>query len=129
MDPVWGMTPRQMLQKIGTDALRNVVHSDIWTIPMKRKIKEHINTGNRLVVITDVRFPNEAQMIKDMGGTVIRVHRDFPDEISNAKHSSELEMENYKNWDYVINNNGTLEELYKKTDEIYTNILLRTVEV
>lgn len=118
VDPVWGKTPRQILQLAGTDALRNKVHNDVWVISMKRKVREHMNMGNQFVVITDVRFKNEAQMIKDMGGVVIRVHRDFPDQISNTKHSSELELENYDGWNHIINNNGTLDELFAQVDEI-----------
>lgn len=121
-DPEWGMTPRQMLQLIGTDALRKVVHDDFWIIPMKRKLKEHIRKEQH-VVISDVRFVNEINMIRSLGGVVVKVDRENPDKISNEKHSSELELENYDAWDFVINNNGTLEELYQNTDAIYTKIV------
>lgn len=131
-DPEWGMTPRQMLQLIGTDALRKVVHDDFWVIPMKRKLKEHIRNEQH-VVISDVRFMNEINMIRSLGGKVVKVDRENPDKISNAKHSSELELDNYNGWDLVIQNNGTLDELYGKTDEMmhqpgYQGILLKNYD-
>lgn len=121
-DSEWGMTPRQMLQLIGTDALRKVVHDDFWVIPMKRKLKEHIR-NDRHVVISDVRFLNEISMIRSMGGSVVRVNREHPDKITGFdKHSSEFELETYDAWDYSITNNGTLEELYSKVDDMIHHI-------
>lgn len=125
-DPEWGMTPRQMLQLIGTDALRKIVHDDFWVIPMKRKLKEHIR-NERHVVISDVRFPNEINMIRTLGGLIVKVDREHPDKISNEKHSSELELEAYSAWDVVIENNGTLEELYTKTDDMMSSIPWRAL--
>jgi len=123
-DPEWGMTPRLMLQLVGTDALRKVVHDDFWVIPMKRKLKEHIRNG-RHVVISDVRFTNEINMIRTLGGHLVKVDRENPDKISNEKHSSELELETYDAWDFIIENNGTLEELYSKVDDIIPGIRCR----
>jgi hypothetical protein len=121
IDPEWGRTPRQMLQLIGTDALRNVVHKDFFVIPMKRKLKEHMMNGWQ-IVISDCRMLNEAKMIKDMGGLLIRIDRNNADKISNAQHSSEIELIDYDKWDYIIENNGTLEELYVNVDKVMRQI-------
>jgi hypothetical protein len=121
IDPEWGLTPRQMLQLIGTDALRKVVHDDFWVIPMKRKLKEHIR-NERHVVISDVRFMNEIALIKKLGGTVVRIDRTNPDKISGFdKHSSETELDYYDGWDDVLENNRTLAELYTKVDYMMKN--------
>lgn len=117
MDPDWGKTPRQMLQLIGTDALREVVHNDIWIIPMKRKLKEHMR-NNKSVVITDMRFPNEAKLIKNLGGKLVKIHREDPDKITGEKHSSEVGLEEFNDWDLVLENNGSLEELFAKVDDM-----------
>ena len=117
IDQEWGRTPRQMLQLIGTDALRKVVHDDFWVIPMKRKLKEHIR-NNKNVVISDVRFLNEISLIKELGGIVIKIERHNPDKITGEKHESEFELENYKFWDYILDNNETLDELYIHTDKM-----------
>ena len=118
VDQEWGMTPRQMLQLIGTDALRKVVHDGFWVIPMKRKLKEHIR-NERHIVISDVRFLNEIKLIKSLGGKVVKLDRHNPDKISGfEKHSSETELDYYDGWDHVLENNGTLEELYMRADEM-----------
>jgi hypothetical protein len=118
IDPEWGMTPRQILQLVGTDALRKVVHDDFWIIPMKRKLKEHIRNGHN-VVISDCRFSNEIKLVKELGGNLVRIDRDNPDKISGfEKHSSEVELETFNGWDNVLQNNSTLEDLYKRVDKM-----------
>ena len=118
VDPEWEMTPRQMLQLIGTDALRKVVHDNFWVIPMKRKLKEHIRNG-RHVVISDVRFLNEVSMIRSLNGLLVKVDRTNLDKITGfEKHSSEFQLESYDAWDFKLDNNGTLDELYHNVDEM-----------
>ena len=118
IDPEWEMTPRQMLQLVGTDALRKIVHDDFWVIPMRRKLKEHIR-NERHIVISDVRFFNEIKMVKSLNGLIVKIDRANPDKISGVdKHSSEFQLENYNDWDLTLNNNGTLEELYHRVDEM-----------
>ena len=86
-------------------------------------------------IITDVRFPNELQAIKDRDGIIIRVNRSIkiPNEITETafgkntsskivtinfnEHSSETALDNTE-FDYVIDNNSTIEELIKKVKEI-----------
>jgi len=64
-------TPRLCLQLFGTDILRNKFHNDIWTLSLKnRLLKSGQNT-----VITDCRFPNECEVIRQLGGKIIRVER------------------------------------------------------
>ena len=76
VDPFWTkhlgyeVTPRKMLQLLGTEACRNVLGANIWVYSMLRNMDP-----NKKYVITDVRFPNEIKMIQDAGGTLIRVRR------------------------------------------------------
>lgn len=124
VDPEWEMTPRQMLQLIGTDALRKVVHDDFWIIPMKRKLKEHIR-NQRHVVISDVRFKNEIKLIQNFGGHITRIDRQNPDKITGfEKHTSETELETFNEWDSCIDNNGTLDKLYQNVDYLLKGIVL-----
>lgn len=64
--------------------------------------------------ITDVRFLNEAQAIKDRGGKIIRIIRGE----SSDQHQSELEME-FIEPDFTIENKGSLKEFIKKTRSFY----------
>ena len=63
-------SPRLALQLMGTEAGRNVFHTDLWVHTVERRC-----SPNRNYVIADVRFPNEVLAIKAMGGKVFRVKR------------------------------------------------------
>jgi hypothetical protein len=65
-------SPRLALQLVGTDAIRTHFHPDIWFLTVKNRIQK--NPDNN-VVIADVRFPNEMQMVRDLGGTLVWVKR------------------------------------------------------
>src|SRR4051812_49215672 len=65
--PEFGKSPRQMLQTLGTDWGRSLVADDIWLIVAKRNIEQWLHEHDD-VAITDVRFDNEANMVRDMGG-------------------------------------------------------------
>jgi hypothetical protein len=81
-DPYWSqclghsVTPRAMMQTVGTDWVRNHLHQDFWTWRMKQ-ILDRIPGP---VVVTDARFPNELTMLQDLGGHLVWVRRDpLPD--------------------------------------------------
>lgn len=95
------ITPRYILQKLGTDIGR-AIHSNIWVNSLL------VNNKDKNLIITDVRFPNEANAIGNREGILIRVNRDGLD---NDNHISETSLDDYKYFDYTINNNGTLEDL------------------
>ena len=65
--PWIGKSPRQLMQTLGTEWGRNIVNNDIWRILAARKI-EQITDSFDHAVVTDVRFENEAEMIRSMGG-------------------------------------------------------------
>jgi hypothetical protein len=86
IDPRWGMSPRDILQKVGTDLFRNNLMDDFWVRIGVETIKEEIAKGNH-VVLSDTRFPNELKAIEDLGGKTIRLKRsDVP---STDPHYSE----------------------------------------
>lgn len=106
--PDWGMTVREFLQKLGTDAVRDNLHTDAW---VKALFADYHPARSRWV-ITDVRFPNEAAAIKDRGGVVVRINRG---EAVNA-HPSETALDDWE-FDCIIDNTGTLEDLRKNVTE------------
>lgn len=126
-DPTF--TPRKALQMIGTDVFRNHFHHQIWILSVKRKLQQICDEH---VVITDCRFPNEIQLIKDAGGIIIHVHRDpSPEWYVDHKNGtspipSHIHISEYA-WihsepDYVIYNNQSLEALYSKIDTIMSTL-------
>jgi hypothetical protein len=99
---------RRLLQVIGTDFGRKMLGDDVWVKMAVRDLRQ----GDR-VVISDVRFPNEADAIKKLGGTVWRINR--KDNSAVNHHPSEHAMDNYM-FSQVIYNDGTLEDL---SDEVF----------
>ena len=121
------MTPRLMLQLLGTECGREIIHPDIWVNALFADYKCPCNNCRPVEcdslanwIVTDVRFPNEAQAIKDKGGIVIRVNRydenGMPYKTLN-NHPSETALDNYK-FDEVIENNGSIEELIEKVKKL-----------
>jgi hypothetical protein len=142
-------TVRQLLQEIGTEAMRNVIHPNIWinalfanynpkvTYSMeiidlgasnlqREKIGKPVHDEYPNWIITDLRFGDELEAVKQRGGITIRVNR--PDLIENSKtdktfpvkvhrHISETALDNHK-FDYVINNDSDIKSLIEKVKQI-----------
>ena len=122
------LTPRKLLQLLGTEAGRQIIHPNIWVNALfadynplgfdykgsvGKKIKGSWVYPNW--IITDVRFPNEAKIIKDKGGILIRVNRDNGTRAIDVNpHPSETALDDYSDFDYVIENDGTVQDLIDK---------------
>ena len=90
---------------VGTEFGRNMIHPNIWVNTLFNRYDKNTN-----LLITDLRFPNEYDEIKKRGGIVIRINRSNE---NSSNHISECALDNH-NFDYVINNDRTLE--YLKTN-------------
>lgn len=177
------LTPRKILQLLGTEAGRNIIHPNIWVNALfsdyidkyrglsiinaetKKEVAKYAENESHWI-ITDVRFPNELKAVKDRGGISIRINKEvwqpisklnnfklievkiegeelpyLIDEYKNGRfyykgkeefieelviswrhdirndHPSETALDNAE-FDYIINNNGTIEELIEKVREI-----------
>lgn len=110
VDPNFGVSPRMALQTMGTDWGRNMVNKDLWL----KRAQIEINNNSQLV-ISDVRMNNEARLIKQNGGKIIKVVRDVKVDIRD--HVSEEGIDN-QYVDYIIDNNGTLNMLREMVNSI-----------
>lgn len=122
------ITVRELLQQVGTEAMRNMIHPNVWvnTLFNQYKAKKY-NSGIDIInkypnwLITDVRFPNEAEAILHHNGIIIRVNRKESvykiDKTSTELHFSEVALDNHE-FDYTINNNCTIDELIDIVKEI-----------
>lgn len=127
------ITPRWILQQWGTEVCRRGFHDDIWIASLENKLyaaQDH-------VVISDCRFPNEIKAIRQAGGIVVRVVRGqdphwfleaichihkgglLPDSLPHASEWAWAATE----FDHVIDNNGTIGELYQQIDTMITDLL------
>ncbi len=97
------MTYRDFLIAFGTNAMRDNVHPDIWVFSTLEKIKD------KNVIITDLRFKNELMAVKSLPNVVIRVEKSG---MPTSDCITETDLDNnYHDFDFVVNNNGTLEDL------------------
>jgi hypothetical protein len=103
-----GVTPRRLLQTMGTEWGRETIHPEIWIRILQEKIRVCWELGHNNIVITDVRFDNEAEMILEEGGVVFRVER--PDSPEVEAHASEAGVSTSL-CNGIIYNTGTVEEL------------------
>ena len=101
----WGMSPRKLYQRLGTEVGRGI-DVNIWVKNAEMFVRQ--NAGFT-VVITDVRFSNEAFWIHNRGGVVINIVREQND-IKENKHSSEVGLKP-DDIDLTIYNNGTIEDM------------------
>lgn len=97
---------RRLLRAMGTEAGRKILGEDVWV----NATFNLIVTDSAPVVITDCRFPNEAQRVKDHGGYVVRIRRNGVGPAND--HPSETSLDDWP-FDFSLNNNGTIEDLSK----------------
>lgn len=117
----YGHSIRSMMQLAGTEFARNMIHPDVWILRGLEICQNHEN-----VVISDCRFPNEAEAIRSSGGIVIEIIRD-DNEYHEAvtmngvvAHASESGLPRYL-IDYVVYNNSDVETLWKQINQIVDN--------
>jgi hypothetical protein len=120
-DPFWSqrlgksVTPRWVLQHFGTEVMRGHMYDGIWLDSCMGRYKGQ-NT-----VISDTRFINEIKTIKENGGIIVCVKRgELPTKKTmqeKGAHQSEWDWLE-QDYDIVIENNGTLEDLYNKIDDL-----------
>jgi len=121
IDPRWGMSPREILQKVG-EGMRKI-YPDIWVDTVfYTTIPDHQKDGYDFFVISDVRYPNEGDKVHKEDGTLVKVLRDAGGVEVGADHSSETAMKDYTNFDFIIDNNGSFEEYFETLDKLMEQI-------
>jgi hypothetical protein len=100
-------TYRQMMQKIGTDLFKNNINPNIWIDLLDKQIKK-----GKHYIITDLRFKDEYNFIKNKTkkNYIVKI---LNDNVESMNHISENDLNNAE-FDYVINNNGSIDDLIKE---------------
>lgn len=125
--PKWGLSPRQIMQRFGTEVVRSV-HNDTWVI----KLIDQIEAGHVRVpfpsredpqwfelvaahkfAVVDVRFHNEARALRAIGGRLLRIERPG---YTGDEHQSETEQSEIS-VDRVLHNDGSIDSLRIKIME------------
>ena len=106
-----GMTNGTLQQILGT-ILREKLHPNIWIFPVLNFIR---NNRDTVCVISDCRFKNEADSIKKNGGVIIRLNRKNRNiGKRDPNHISETDLDDYENFDLIIDNDGSIDEMIEK---------------
>lgn len=116
IDPIWGKSPRYFLQDLGTEVFRDRYGPDFW---IKRAEKELQAVRNKIVIITDIRFENEAAWVRSRGGTVIHIRR--PGVAPTRVHRSEIGISCGED-DIVIMNDRSLDEFKKSAQFCFATL-------
>lgn len=134
---IHNLTPRWVLQQWGTEVCRNGFHNDIWVASVENKLRQAKDD----IVITDCRFPNELNAIKNAGGLTVRIERGQKPEwyslasiISKGPNNPKFTLVKEKltklgihaseyssvglDYDFIIDNNSTIDDLHKKIKSI-----------
>lgn len=109
-------TPRYLMQTLGTEWGRDMVHPLLWTTLLMRRIAAA--DKDVVVLITDVRFDNEAELIERQGGVVVRVSRPG---LASAEHRSEKGVSS-QYIEYCVHNASTFEYLENQAELIATDL-------
>lgn len=124
VDPFWQVTPRFVWQWLGTNILRDYVKennilpnttNDFFVRICEKKYLE-IRDSVDDIVISDVRCQNEVDFIHKYNGVVIKLIR--PNMRLNDPHKSEKEITSITDYDHLVINDGTIDQLYKKIDKL-----------
>lgn len=138
-DEYWNISPREFLQQFGTDFLRNFLHilnseelkiynNTKIVLCGKKKFSFHIkrlnlhitelykiNSVNNKIVISDIRFEDEYEYVKKLGGTIIKIERPSIKNNIYSQHESESFFDKLKE-DYLIKNIFSLDIFYNKIE-------------
>jgi hypothetical protein len=117
--PEIGKSPRQLMQLLGTEWGRSLVHPEIWVrLAEDTVLAEHVTLG-RALVISDVREENEAAMMRKHRGVVVHLHRKAATRV--ASHSTEAGIAVGPD-DEVIHNDRRPEDLFAALDILIENL-------
>jgi dephospho-CoA kinase len=118
---------RKLLQWIGTEWGRDSIKQSLWGDLWQREV-EYVreNFPGNIITCDDVRFDNEAKRFKDLGGVIIKIISDRASaRITTANgisgHKSERGVDD-QYVDFVIYNNGTIEEFEQQLNKVYNII-------
>lgn len=117
------ITPREIMQLMGTEFGRNMIHPNIWVMATMNRIGKNDNA-----IIPDVRFPNEVDAIKKYGGIIIYIERDTG---LNDNHPSEKALDDYPKdkFDVYIDNNKTIDDLKTELEKAMLKIKEREIKL
>jgi ABC-type dipeptide/oligopeptide/nickel transport system ATPase component len=118
-DERWGRSPRQILQWLGTDVLRDHIDENFFVINMEQRIS---NSKAKYIVIPDVRFDNEGNAIRFLGGEILKVEREGAKTTKHSGHITEKGI-NRRLVNHKIKNNSSIRKFRSNVQKLVSSIL------
>lgn len=134
-DPYWGATPRSIFQFVGNECFRDSLEEyfpnigqDLWVKAMKRKLDSLVSSGTKRIVVSDLRYMNELEMLQKEFNTKVAVVVKKPSTAISgnskyATHASECSLQDMVP-SVVFENNSTFNSLYSQIDYFVESIKL-----
>lgn len=120
VDPFWGISPRRAMQVVGTELFRQhlvVIEPSVGNVWINSMVRRYLACKQNLVV-SDVRFPDEADAIRQLGGWILRIHRPG---YGPGDHASERRVDEISP-DAVIHNDGTIADLHDQVAALLESV-------
>jgi hypothetical protein len=115
VDPFWNVSGRQLAQVVGTELFRDYLPTllpSLHNIWIRRMEKTLLTSPFSYIVISDVRFGDEAAFIRAQGGLIIQITRNYPPPDLHSSENQTIAA------DYTIDNDTTIKELHRKVDSL-----------
>jgi hypothetical protein len=117
-----GVSPRYLLQTLGTEWGRQKINPDVWLLVLKRRLDLLFDDGVRHFVVSDVRFENEARFLRGFGGRLWHLRR--PGTAPVHAHVSEAGV-HLDPYDRVLVNDGSIDLLEQRADDLLAGLKAR----
>lgn len=128
LDERWGCSPRRIIQFVGTEVARGI-HPDTWVRYLVREVERRAREMPRrpptLYIVPDVRFKNEARVLREHGARVWRVDRGLPAE---DQHASEMEIDEIE-VDAALDNRRDIAHLKRQVHEAWAKTVYTEVPI
>jgi dephospho-CoA kinase len=89
--PAWQMTPREMMQQVGTDMVQTHFGQNFWIKHLDQRLQKLLKENHK-IVITDVRFITESMYVRSRGGKLVQILSDSETDDVQDNHQSEVQM-------------------------------------
>lgn len=124
----WNISPREILQRLGTEGIRNLFGADFWTRRMEYEFLLEFDSDKEVyAIIHDVRFQNEVEWIKSKEGIMIHLTRQgHTGNVGIPGHASEATLD-FSSFTlgkdlYEVDNDGTIQQLSQKLYHVVIQI-------
>ena len=118
--------PRELLQKLGTDIVRDKIDKDFFVKRLCDDIRVYSYFFD-IITISDARFPNEIDIPKSLFENVVSIkvvrdHFESPLTLEQQNHATEIALDDYDNFDYILHNDGTIKDLEEKVEKLVKKV-------